>query len=178
MWKKMSSISILKRYAASSPLVSLNRLRRSPIHRSEESTHSPSSVALVPVSHSEMGGGGRNVDILHNSVDNITGYSSAREKGISQEELQQSYADHMTQVAPKSASAPASVQHTHRKDAKELLGSVQYGFSTGFGLFRDYLRHLATVLVTAVIVLLASSLRGEHSCKKGPADKEGVRIAN
>lgn len=83
------------------------------------------------------------------------------EVGITQEELQQSIVSQLTEPS-RPGGGISSSSKGKAEGPVVLLSAGWLSRLAGFlALFKVYLRHLGMVLVTAVTVLLACSLRGE-----------------
>lgn len=147
-------------------------LPRSPIHPVAHQSKGFSKQAPTPdiAVHTKGEWEGLDASKGCKPSDDLAVHTKGREGegGITHEELLQSYADQLTQVASKSP-APAA-DKSRDKDAKKVKQfwptNGQQGRSTWiasvYALFRVHLRHMATVLVTAIVVLLACSLRGKE----------------
>ena len=93
-----------------------------------------------------------------------------RDQGISPEELQRSFKNHLTQ--PSTGKAASSAAQMHAVPESQCLSCGGSGGASGtdssvFSLlfdgvkiFKVYMQHLGICLVTALVVLLACSLRG------------------
>ena len=87
-------------------------------------------------------------------------FSGSLEVGITHKELQQSIVNQLTQ--PSRPGTSASNKKVVGPEVSSSLSAGWFGWLVSFvALFKVYLQHVGIVLVTAVTVLLACSLRGE-----------------
>ncbi len=127
------------------------QLARSPIHQQ------PSKMPSLQQNHDHQDGGEDDDD----------------DAGISSEELQRSYKNHLTQPATNIAATKKVVAETNPATKSQCLsseGSSRTGLNGTVSIFRFqldgvkmlkmYLQHLGIALVTALVVVLACSLRG------------------
>ena len=91
------------------------------------------------------------------------------DRGITDEELLQSCADQLTEAAAKLSIKSGTIGDKDARNGKVLQPSdaphrlsvwIHHCFSL-YGMFRVYLKHMATVFVTAIVILLACSIRGK-----------------
>lgn len=83
------------------------------------------------------------------------------DSGITREELQTSYLENLTQAAnPVVGHGRGQVEGKKLGSLGSIVAFLPNLVTRGASLFRVYLQHIAMVVTTVVVVLLACSLRG------------------